>query len=48
MEILCTILVIYVAADLIASAYVVYSRGGIKATIQEVRGNLGFTRDSEE
>ena len=48
MEILFWILVIYVTADLGLSAYVVYRRGGIKATIADIRQNLGYVRDTEE
>lgn len=42
------ILVIYVTADIVISAYVVYQRGGIKATISEIRCNLGYTTDVED
>lgn len=42
------ILVIYVTADLAASVYVVYQRGGIKATIREIRYNVADTRPSED
>ena len=48
MEILCAIAVIYVTADLVISAYVVHRRGGIKATIADIRSNLGLVRVSEE
>ena len=48
MEILCLIFVTYVTADLVISGYVVYSRGGIKATIAEIRQNLIYVRDTEE
>lgn len=40
MNILCAIAVAYVAADLILSAVVIYKRGGIKATVREVKDNL--------
>jgi len=48
MEIICAIAVIYVTFDLAASAYVVIKRGGIKATIADIRQNLGLVRDTEE
>ena len=48
MEIFCAIAVIYVTLDLAASAYVVIKRGGIKATIADIRQNLGLIRDTEE
>jgi len=48
MEILFWILVTYVTADLVISGYVVYRRGGIKATVADIRSNLGLVRDSEE
>ncbi len=48
MEYLCYIAVIYVAADLAASAYVVIKRGGIASTIAEIRQNLGVVRDTED
>ena len=48
MEYLCYIAVGYVTFDLIASAYVVFSRGGIKATIADIRWNLGYIRDTED
>jgi len=48
MEILFWILVIYVTLDIAACVYVVYQRGGIKATVREVRDNLGYTRPSED
>lgn len=48
MEVLFWVLVIYVTFDLAACAYVVYSRGGIKATIREIRCNLADMRPSED
>jgi hypothetical protein len=48
MEIFCAIAVIYVTFDLAASAYVVIKRGGFKATIADIRQNLGLVRDAEE
>jgi hypothetical protein len=48
MEIFCAIAVIYVTLDLAASAYVVIKRGGFKATIADIRQNLGLVRDVEE
>jgi hypothetical protein len=48
MEILFWVLVIYVTLDIAACAYVVYQRGGIKATVSEIHDNLGFTRPSED
>ncbi len=48
MEYLCYIAVIYVAADLAACAYVVIKRGGFKATIADIRQNLGLVTHTED
>lgn len=48
MNTLCIIFATYITFDLAACAYVVYSRGGIKATIREIRCNLADTRPSED
>lgn len=48
MEYLCYIAAIYVTADLTACAYVVFKRGGFKASIADIRQNLGLVRDTEE
>lgn len=37
MEVFCAIAVIYVAVDLLGSAYLVRRIGGIRATIQQIR-----------
>jgi len=34
------ILVIYVAVDLLLSAYVIYRRGGLRATASQIKRNL--------
>ncbi len=48
MEYLCYIAAIYVTADLAACAYVVFKRGGFKASIADIRQNLGLVKDTEE
>ena len=48
MQILFWVLVIYVTADIVIFSYVVYQRGGIKATIADIRCNLGYIRVTED
>lgn len=47
-EVLCAIAVIYVAVDLLGSAYLVRRFGGIRATIQQIRYQQGWVRDDHE
>jgi len=47
MNVLCAIAVIYVTVDLVVCAYVVNKRGGIKATVRDIKQNLGL-EDNED
>ncbi len=47
-EVLCAIAVIYVAVDLLGSAYLVRRFGGIRATIQQIRWVRGGLIDADD
>lgn len=38
-EVLCTIAVIYIAVDLLGSAYLIRRFGGIRGTVAQIRSN---------
>ncbi len=48
MNIIFWVLVIYVTADVAASAYVIYRRGGIRQSIADIRQNIAYVRDEED
>lgn len=48
MEVFCAIAVIYVAADLLGSAYLVRRIGGIRATIRQIRWVQGGLIDADD
>ena len=47
-EVLCTIAVIYVAVDLLGSAYLVRRFGGIRATVRQIRYQQGWADDERD
>ena len=47
-EVLCGIAVIYVAVDLLGSAYLIRRFGGIRATIQQIRYQQGWADDEHD
>ena len=47
MNVLCAIAVIYVTIDLVVSAYVVHKRGDVKATVRDIKQNLGLEEDED-
>lgn len=48
MELFCAIAVIYVAVDLLGSAYLVRRNGGIRATIRQIRFVQGGLIDDDD
>lgn len=47
-EILCAIAVIYVAVDLLGSAYLIRRYGGVKATLRMIRFTRGWIQDERD